>query len=85
MDCGFSQKEGVGYDEIFAPFAQYTAIRSIISLASNQGWSLHKMDVKAEFLHGLHCEVVRKMRYAGIQVCVYSNGTKFQEVMWKSF
>ena len=43
---GFSQKEGVDYDEIFAPVARYTTIRSIIALVASQGWNLHQMDVK---------------------------------------
>ena len=30
---GFSQKEGVDYEETFAPVARYTSIRSIIALA----------------------------------------------------
>ena len=38
---GFSQKEGIDYDEIFAPVARYTTIRFIIALAATQGWSLH--------------------------------------------
>jgi hypothetical protein len=32
--CGFSQKEGIDYDEIFSPIARYTSIRVIISLVS---------------------------------------------------
>jgi hypothetical protein len=38
---GFSQKEGIDYDEIFAPVARYTSIRIIISLASFFDWKLH--------------------------------------------
>ena len=49
---GFSQKEGIDYDEIFAPVARYTTIRSITSLAASQGWSLNQMDVKTAFFHG---------------------------------
>ena len=49
---GFSQKEGVDYDEMFALIARYTTIRSIIALAASQGWSLHQMDAKTAFLHG---------------------------------
>ena len=49
---GFSQKEGIDYDKIFAPVARYTTIRSIIALAASQGWNLHQMDVKATFSHG---------------------------------
>ena len=47
---GFSQKEGVDYEETFAPVARYTSIRSIIALASAMGWRLHQIDVKTTFL-----------------------------------
>jgi hypothetical protein len=50
--CGFSQKEGIDYDETFAPVARYTSIRTIISLALVLGWKLHQMDVKTAFLNG---------------------------------
>ena len=38
---GFSQKEGIDYEETFAPVSRYTSIRMIISLASILGWKLH--------------------------------------------
>jgi hypothetical protein len=38
---GFSQKEGIDYDENFAPVARYTSIKIIISLAVVFGWKLH--------------------------------------------
>jgi hypothetical protein len=31
---GFSQKEGIDYEETFAPVARYTSIRTIIALAA---------------------------------------------------
>ena len=37
---GFSQKEGIDYEETFAPVARYTSIRAIILLASVMGWKL---------------------------------------------
>jgi hypothetical protein len=49
---GFSQKEGIDYDEIFAPVARYTSIIIIISPATVFGWKLHQMDVKTAFLNG---------------------------------
>ena len=48
----FSQREGVDYDEIFAPVARFTSIRTIIALASAMGWKLYQMDVKTAFLNG---------------------------------
>jgi hypothetical protein len=50
--CGFSQKEGIDYDEIFAPVTRYTSIRIIISLASVFCWKLYQMDVKTTFFNG---------------------------------
>ena len=49
---GFSQKEGVDYEETSAPISCYTSIRTIIALASATGWRLHQMDVKTTFLNG---------------------------------
>ena len=38
---GFTQKEGINYEETFAPIARYTSIRTIFSLASKMKWKLH--------------------------------------------
>ena len=50
---GFSQVEGVDYDETFAPVARYSSIRAVISIAAKMGWKIHQMDVKTAFLNGL--------------------------------
>jgi hypothetical protein len=47
----FSQKEGIDYEETFAPVARYTSIRTIIALAAKMKWKLHQMDVKTTFLN----------------------------------
>ena len=52
MARGFSQKEGIEYDETFTPVARYSSIRAIISLVSVMGWKLHQRDVKTAFLNG---------------------------------
>jgi len=65
---GFSQKEGVDYDEIFAPVARYTTIRSIIALTASQRWNLHQMDVKTAFLHGSIKEEVYVEQLEGFEV-----------------
>jgi hypothetical protein len=48
---GFSQKQGVDYEETFTPISRYTSIKTIISLASVMGCILHHMDVKSAFLN----------------------------------
>ena len=50
---GFSPKEGIDYEETFAPVARYTSIRAIMALAANLGWKLYQMDVKTAFLNGV--------------------------------
>jgi hypothetical protein len=51
MDRGFSQKEGIDYEETFAPVTKYTSIRTIIALAAKMKWKLHQMDMKTTFLN----------------------------------
>lgn len=50
---GFSQKEGIDYEETFAPVAMYTSIRAVLAIAAIKKWKLHQMDVKTAFLNGV--------------------------------
>ena len=50
---GFSQVEGVDYDETLASVARYTSIRALISIAAEMGWKIPQMDVKTAFLDGI--------------------------------
>jgi hypothetical protein len=65
---GFSQKEGIDYEETFAPVARYTSIKTIMSLASIFGWPLYQMDVKTTFLNGLIEEEVYINQLRGFEV-----------------
>jgi hypothetical protein len=65
---GFSQVEGVDYDETFASVARYTSIRSMISIATEMGWKIHQMDVKTAFLNGLIQEEVYIEHPLGFEV-----------------
>eukprot|EP00253_Pinus_taeda_P008032 PITA_08032 len=49
---GFSQVEGIDYDETFVPIASYSSIRSMLALSAQMGWQIHQMDVKTKFLNG---------------------------------
>jgi hypothetical protein len=49
---GFSQVEGIYYEEIFPSVARYTSICTIIALVASMGWKLNQMDVKTIFLNG---------------------------------
>jgi hypothetical protein len=50
---GFSQKEGIDYEETFAPVARLEAIRILLAFFVAEGFKLHQMDVKSAFLNGV--------------------------------
>lgn len=49
---GFQQREGHDYTETFAPVMKWNTLRSVISLAGHQGWTIVHLDVKTAFLNG---------------------------------
>jgi hypothetical protein len=65
---GFSQKEGINYEETFAPVARYTSIRTIIVVVAKMKWKLHQMDVKTAFLNGVIKEEVYIEKPQGFEV-----------------
>jgi hypothetical protein len=65
---GFSQREGIDYEETFSPVARYTSIRTIIALASKMKWKLYQMDVKTTFLNGVIKEEVYIEQPQGFEV-----------------
>jgi hypothetical protein len=50
---GFSQKEGIDYEETFAPVSRLEAIRILLAFSVAKGFKLHQMDVKSAFLNGV--------------------------------
>ncbi|WVZ81029.1 hypothetical protein U9M48_028456 [Paspalum notatum var. saurae] len=49
---GFCQKEGIDYEENFAPVARLEAIRILLAFVASKGFKLQQMDVKSAFLNG---------------------------------
>ncbi|XP_070032656.1 uncharacterized protein [Nicotiana tomentosiformis] len=49
---GYSQEEGIDYDETFAPVARLEAIRILTAFAAYMKFTLHQMDFKSAFLNG---------------------------------
>nr|GEY92077.1 putative ribonuclease H-like domain-containing protein [Tanacetum cinerariifolium] len=65
---GHTQKEGIDYDEVFAPVARIEAIRLFLAYASFMGFT---MDVKSAFLYGTLDEEVYVMQPPGFHDPVY--------------
>ncbi|GJY81291.1 retrovirus-related pol polyprotein from transposon TNT 1-94 [Tanacetum coccineum] len=49
---GYTQEEGIDYDEIFTPIARIEAIRLFLAYASFKDFVVYQMDVKSAFLYG---------------------------------
>lgn len=49
---GYVQRQGIDYDEVFAPVARLETVRLLIALAAQESWGVHHMDVKSGFLNG---------------------------------
>jgi hypothetical protein len=56
---GFSQVEGIDYNETFAPIERYSSVRVILAISKQMRWKFHQMDVKTTFLN----EVVEEEIY----------------------
>jgi hypothetical protein len=65
---GFSQKEGIEYEETFSLISRYTLIITITALASKMKWGLHHMDMKPTFLNGVIEEEVYIEQPQGFEV-----------------
>jgi Reverse transcriptase (RNA-dependent DNA polymerase) len=48
---GFTQIEGLDYDETFAPVAKFASICAIMALATEHDLEIHQMDVKSAYLN----------------------------------
>ena len=49
---GYTQVEGIDFDETFAPVARLEAIRILLAYANHHNITLYQMDVKSAFLNG---------------------------------
>nr|GFA21718.1 hypothetical protein [Tanacetum cinerariifolium] len=52
VDKGYAQKEGVDFEESFAPVARLEAVRLFIVYAAHKSFTIYQMDVKTAFLYG---------------------------------
>nr|GFC72434.1 putative RNA-directed DNA polymerase [Tanacetum cinerariifolium] len=48
----YAQKEGVDFEDSFAPVARLEAVRLFIANAAHKSFTIYQMDVKTAFLYG---------------------------------
>nr|GEV73948.1 hypothetical protein [Tanacetum cinerariifolium] len=62
---GYTQEEGIDFDEIFAPVARIEAIRLFLAHASFKDFVVYQIDVKSAFLYGKIKEEVYVCQHPG--------------------
>ena len=53
---GYSQVEGIDYDETFAPVGRFGSLRVLLAIACQENLEIHMMDVDSAFLNGVITE-----------------------------
>jgi hypothetical protein len=70
---GYSQVEGLDFDETYAPVARLESICILLAYATYHGFKLYQMDVKSSFLNGPIKEEVYVEQPPGFEDSEYPN------------
>jgi hypothetical protein len=70
---GYSQVEGLDFDETFAPVARLESIRILLAYATHHDFKLYQMDVNSAFLNGPIKEEVYVEQPSGFEDEEYPN------------
>nr|GEU95991.1 putative ribonuclease H-like domain-containing protein [Tanacetum cinerariifolium] len=73
---GYTQEEGLNYDEVFAPVARIEAIRLFFAYASFMRFIVYQMDVKSTFLYGTIEDEVYVLQLLGFKDPYFPNKVK---------
>ncbi|GJY96964.1 retrovirus-related pol polyprotein from transposon TNT 1-94, partial [Tanacetum coccineum] len=80
---GYTQEEGIDYDEVFAPVVRIEAITLFLAYASFKYFVVYQMDVKSAFLYSKIEEEVYMISFLVLQK--KSLCTEFEKMMHKKF
>ncbi|CAM8989115.1 unnamed protein product [Rhodiola kirilowii] len=74
VEKGFTQREGVDFNEIYSPVVKHRSIRTILSIVAHDNLELEQLDVKTAFLHGNLDETIYMSQPECFVIgCKYSN------------
>lgn len=63
---GFTQKEGVDFNEVFFSVVKHFSIRILLAVVTQINMELHLLDVKTSFLHGDMRETIYMIQPKGL-------------------
>ena len=64
---GFTQVEGLDFEETYAPVARFEAIWMLLAYAAHHNFKLYQIDVKSAFLNGLFQKLVYVEQPSGFE------------------
>jgi len=70
---GFIQKQGIDYNEVFAPVARIETVSLVIVISCKYEWSLYHLYVKSTFLNGPLEELVFVSQPPGFEIAGKEN------------
>jgi hypothetical protein len=70
---GYSQIEGLDFDETFAPIARLELIHKLLAYATHHDFNLYQIDIKSAFLNGPIKEEVYVEQPPGFEIEEYPN------------
>nr|GEZ53674.1 hypothetical protein [Tanacetum cinerariifolium] len=88
---GYTQEEGIDYDEVFDPVARIEAIRLFLAYASFKDFIMYQMDVKNTFLYEMIEEEIYVCQPPGFEDPEFPDRvykemcTEFEKMMHKKF
>jgi hypothetical protein len=65
---GFSQVEGIDFNELFSPVVRFESVRLMFALAALEGWYMTGVDVRTAYLYGKLDEEIYMRQPEGFQV-----------------
>ena len=64
---GFRQREGVDFQEVFAPVSKYSTLRALLAIAAANDMELQQLDITTAFLNGELAEEVYVLQPPGFE------------------
>jgi hypothetical protein len=81
---GFTQVEGLGFEETYAPVARLEAIRMLLAFVAHHDFKLYQMDVESAFHNSPIQELVYVEQPPGFEVPKFLNHVyKLQKVLYR--
>jgi len=79
---GYMQREGIDYEEVFAPVSKYATLRTLMALTASLDLHLHMLDFKTAFLNGDIQEDVYVRQPPGYQLTNDSKACKLNRALY---